>query len=164
MQRARVAAVTAVPAPAVGGAEMHQPARMTVAVRRRGRGRPAATAATGLRERAWWLMRVLGKPFTLDDLLFTLNDGTQADAHGNLSKYLAKLEIAGVLRRLKRRAAGYGPKSNGLVVWRLVRDLGPLAPVWRAKSQALWDPNGQQLIAPEQTPTDPSSTPDGDPA
>jgi hypothetical protein len=121
---------------------------MTVVVPRRPTGRPAARQATGLRERAWWLIRTLRKPFTLDDLLFTLNDGGFKDAHGNLLVYLKRLEITGVVGRLKRRAIGASPQSRGAVLWRLRQDLGPVPPVWRSKNGALWDPNSQVLIPP----------------
>lgn len=127
------------------------PARMTVPVPARGRGRPPARAAAGLRERAWWLARQLGKPFTLDDLLFTLNDRGAKDAASNLGRYLRALELAGVLQRLQRRAPGDSPKSNGRVIWRLAQDLGPQAPVYRAGQKAVWDPNTQRLLPPTTT-------------
>lgn len=122
------------------------PARMTVPARARGRGRPHAKATAGLRERAWWLARQLGKPFTLDDLLLTLNDSGAKDAASNLGRYLRGLELAGVLQRLQRRAPGCGPTSNGHVIWRLAMDLGPKAPVYRAADKAVWDPNAQRVL------------------
>ena len=127
---------------------INPPACMTVPAVPRGRGKPLAAKSAGLRERAWWLIRTLCKPFTLDDLLFTLNDSGQADAVGHLGKYLRHLERCGVLTRLARRAPGRAPTSNGCVIWRLRRDLGPKAPVWRDKAQALWDPNGKTEIRP----------------
>lgn len=130
-------------------AEMHGPARMTVALRRRQRGKPLANIAGGLRGRAWWLMRTTAR-FTLDELLLTLADGSECDAPGNLRKYLRGLERAGVLKRLKRREPGTAPTSPGHVIWRLARDLGPLAPVWREQSgaSAVWDPNAGELLRP----------------
>lgn len=122
-------------------------ARMTVAPARRRPGRPLAQRTRGLRERAWWLMRTLPR-FTLDELLFTLADGRERDAASNLGKYIRALERVGVLRRLARRAPGTAPRSNGHVIWRLVRDLGRQAPVWRSSAQALWDPNAGVAIAP----------------
>jgi hypothetical protein len=126
-------------------------ARMTVTVCRRGKGRPQQQRTSGLRERAWWLMRQHPR-FTLDDLLFTLNDSGAKDAPGNLTKYIAGLEAVGVLVRLQRRAPGRAPTSNGHVIWRLARDLGRQAPVWRAKQRALWDPNSSTLIAAAPAP------------
>lgn len=125
---------------------INPPARMAVRVAPRGRGKPQANTSSGLRERAWWLIRTLAQPFTLDDLLYTLNDGGKRDAYGNLSKYVAKLAAVGVLSRLERRAPGRGITSNGCVIWRLRVDLGPKAPVWRRAAAALWDPNRQQLV------------------
>jgi len=123
------------------------PARMRVALKPQRRGRPVATQTSGLRERAWWLMRQLPR-FTLDELLLTLADGSERDAYGNLRKYVKRLERVGVLARLHRRASGTAPTSNGLVIWRLARDLGRVAPVWRGTQGALWDPNTSALLYP----------------
>lgn len=118
----------------------------------RRRGKPFAASAGGLRERAWWLARTTRR-FTLDELLLTLADGTEGDAAGNLGKYLRGLERVGVLRRLARRVPGLAPTSNGHVIWRLVRDLGPLAPVWRQRGGgAVWDPNKGELLVPCPAP------------
>jgi hypothetical protein len=123
---------------------IHPVARMTV-VCHRGRGRPAAKRATGLRQRAWWVMREVPR-FTLDDLLFKLAEPGMKDAPGNLLKYISALERVGVLKRLDRRLPGASLTSNGHVIWRLARDLGRQAPVWRSAQQGLWDPNASVLI------------------
>lgn len=114
------------------------------------RGRPFTARTSGLRERAWWLMRRLGR-FTLDDLHLTIANGTERDAAGNLGKYISALERVGVLQRQRRRIPGDTPTSNGHIVWRLVRDLGRQAPVWRSAQQVLFDPNSGELIAPLAT-------------
>lgn len=79
--------------------------------------------------------------FTLDDLLLTLAEPGMRDAPGNLLKYVRALERVGVLVRLQRRVPGQALQSNGHVIWRLARDLGRQAPVWRSRQQLLWDPN-----------------------
>jgi hypothetical protein len=126
-------------------ARIHPVASMRVPMAKAARGRPVTHKTSGLRERAWWLMRTLPR-FTLDELLFTLNDGAYRDAAGNLQKYIRALERVGVLVRLARRLPGRTLTSNGHVIWRLARDLGRQAPVWRAALQALWDPNSGTLI------------------
>jgi hypothetical protein len=115
-------------------------ARMTVPTPKRPRGRPAAQHTSGLRERAWWLMRELPR-FTLDDLLYTLAGPDDLDAPNNLMKYIRGLERTGVLARLQRRAAGTAKTSNGRVIWRVARDLGRQAPVWKPTHLCVWDPN-----------------------
>lgn len=117
-------------------------ARMTVPVIR---GRPLTKRTTGLRERAWWVIRRLNR-FTLDELFLTAADGSERDAPANLQKYISALERVGVLVRLQRRAPGTAPTSNGHVIWRLARDLGRAAPVWRSAQQVLFDPNSGALI------------------
>lgn len=84
--------------------------------------------------------------FTLDDLLLTLAEPGMRDAPGNLLKYVRALERVGVLVRLERRAPGQARTSNGHVIWRLARDLGRQAPVWRSRQQQLWDPNARCAI------------------
>ena len=110
-----------------------------------GRGRPHTLRTSGLRERAWWLMRQVPR-FTIDDLLLTLAEGTERDAAGNLLKYTSALERVGVLVRLARRQPGSAPTSNGAVIWRLARDLGRQAPVWRSAEAVLFDPNSGALL------------------
>lgn len=118
-------------------------ARCAVVVRR---GRPNTKFGTGLRARAWWLIRK-DRIFTLEKMLFSVADGSERDAPGNLQKYISALERVGVLARLEHREPGAAATSNGHVVWRLVRDLGRKAPVWRTAQNVLFDPNSGALIA-----------------
>ena len=127
----------------------------------RPRGRPFAQQNRGLRARAWWLMRQLRR-FTLDDLLFTVAKVTDKDAKSNLGKFISGLERVGVLSRLHRCEPGQHNKSGGHVIWRLTRDLGPKAPVWRATPQVLYDPNSGALLPKlaglAATPATPAAT------
>lgn len=109
----------------------------------------------GLRERAWWLMRERRK-FTIADLLDTLADGTERDAHGNLCKYVRALERAGIVQRMRRRIPGAAPTSNGAVLWHLKRDLGRKAPVWRHREGKghVYDPNAAAVIVPPSQEAD----------
>lgn len=110
------------------------------------RGRPPTQGgATGLRGQCWWLMRELNT-FTINRLLETYADGTEKDAHNNLMRYLHRLESCGVVERLERRQPGDSLTSPGFVVWRLKRNLGVLAPVWRRLKKVLWDPNAGQIV------------------
>lgn len=105
-----------------------------------GQARRRYTRTSGLRERAWWLMREMRK-FTISDLLTTLADGTERDAAGNLGKYISVLERVGVVQRMKRRVPGVAMTSNGHIVWWLKHDLGRRAPVWRQRHGVVFDPN-----------------------
>lgn len=102
--------------------------------------------ARGLRVRAWWLMRQLGR-WTLPDLLTTLADGSQRSPRTNLLRYLHGLERAGIVRRAKRVIPGDRPGSHGHVLWMLARDLGPRAPVLRDERREVFDPNHGDTIA-----------------
>lgn len=110
-----------------------------------GQGRRRTPRTSGLRERAWWLMRELRK-FTLVDLLTTLADGSERDAGGNLRAYLTALERVGVVMRMRRRVPGTSPNSNGHVLYWLKRDLGRIAPVWRQRHRTVFDPNSGEVL------------------
>jgi hypothetical protein len=126
------------------------------------RGRPfskggAKSGATGLRGKCWWLMRELGT-FTINRLLETYATGTEKDAHNNIAHYLGHLEEVNVVERLDRRQPGEALTSPGYVVWRLTRNLGLLAPVWRREQKVLWDPNRLEIVKPLVKPIADSET------
>jgi hypothetical protein len=105
--------------------------------------------------------------FTIHQLLETYADGTEKEAQGNLGFYLRRLEAHGVVERLERRQPGTALSSNGFVVWRLTRNLGLQAPVWRRQQKVLWDPNAGQIVPlktaqaeQQQDSSVPSSEPD----
>jgi hypothetical protein len=114
-----------------------------------GRGRPLPRKAKGLREQAWWLIRQRGR-FSINTLLETLATGQEADAPGNLLKYISQLENVGVVKRSKHRlpADPHVIGSTGYTVWMLQKDLGRSAPVWRKRDRAMYDPNANQLLTP----------------
>ncbi len=108
------------------------------------------TRTTGLRERAWWVMREM-KKFTVAVLLHTLADGSERDADGNLRRYLCALAKVGVVKPTARRVPGVSPGSRGHVVWHLKRDLGRQAPVCRQRHGTVFDPNSGDTLAPLTT-------------
>jgi hypothetical protein len=85
-----------------------------------------------LRTRAWWVMRAM-PVFSMPDLLMTCATASDLAARSNLNRYLAALLRAGVLESAPA-LPGQPP------VWRLARDLGPLAPSI-SRSGELTDPN-----------------------
>lgn len=85
-----------------------------------------------LRTRAWWVMRAM-PVFSVPDLLMTCATSSDLAARNNLNRYLAALLRAGVLESAPA-LPGQPP------VWRLARDLGPLAPSI-SRSGELTDPN-----------------------
>lgn len=93
----------------------------------------------GLRARAWWVMRETGR-FTINGLLAIVADGGEADAASNLRKYIHALTRAGVLA-VDGREPPSSPTDNGAKRYRLVRNSGPRAPVWRASRGEVYDPN-----------------------
>lgn len=108
-----------------------------------GQGARPRQRPPGLRARAWWHLRA-HRLATLQDLLTTQAEGTEAAADRNVYKYLCALERAGILARSAPRRPAR--QSRGDVPWRLVRDLGPQAPVWRETARVVYDPNGGALL------------------
>jgi hypothetical protein len=92
-------------------------------------------------------MRELGS-FTINRLLETYATGDEKDAHNNINNFLFRLEAVGVVRRMDQRQPGESLTSPGYVVWRLERNLGMRAPVWRREQKVLWDPNAQCVLLP----------------
>ncbi len=103
------------------------------------------TKTIGLRQRAWWVMR-RHRVFTLPDLLATVAEGMERDAEGNLGRWLRALVQAGILR-VEGRARPTSPTSNGCLRYRLVVDGGRAAPVWRASTGEVYDPNTETVHA-----------------
>lgn len=99
-----------------------------------------------LRQRAWNAMRIQRR-FTVHDILTAATTGAEASAENNLQRYFKALCKAGVLRRLPKRAAGSAPTSNGYAQYTLVRDLGLVAPSYRAKAGNMFDHNTGKEIA-----------------
>lgn len=103
------------------------------------------TVTTGLRQRAWWVIRRHGV-FTLPELLATVADGKERAAASNLGRYLRALERTGILKQ-EGRSRPTAPTSNGSIRYRLARDLGREAPVWRQSARQVYDPNSGELYA-----------------
>ncbi|EFO32468.1 conserved hypothetical protein [Roseibium sp. TrichSKD4] len=115
------------------------------------RGRCRAAQPNTLRQRAWNAMRMSGA-FTIGDLVMAAACGVEKDPEGNLRRYLKALVNAGYLVELPVRAASSKLTSNGFKRFRLVRDTGPVAPVWRHRSKGLFDHNlgdsGEIVLCP----------------
>lgn len=108
-----------------------------------GQGQRPRNRTSGLRERAWWHLRA-HRVATLRDILTTHAEGHEAAPDINVYKYLAALERAGILVRSAQRLPAR--QSRGRVQWRLARDLGPKAPVWRESRREIFDPNGGSIL------------------
>lgn len=78
--------------------------------------------------------------FTVSSLLSVVANGDEADAPSNLGKYLRALARAGLLAEVGRDRPSVR-HSNGEIIYRLVVNKGPKAPVWRASRGEVYDPN-----------------------
>jgi len=105
------------------------------------------TRTGGLRARAWWILRK-NRSMTLIELQNSICDGSEKDPIANLRKWLTRLVKAGVLA-IKRVDDGK-LTSNGSYSYTVIKDLGPQAPLVRAKGE-VFDPNSGTLIIPPTT-------------
>ena len=95
-------------------------------------------AHNSLRQRAWSAMRLSGR-FTVGCVV-TLAAQSETNAASNIKTYITQLTLAGYLVELPQRLRN----SSGNAVlrqWRLVRDTGPHAPVYRPRIKSFFDPN-----------------------
>lgn len=96
------------------------------------------------RANAWRSMRIL-REFTVDQLVATAGIGK-----ANAYKYVRQLELAGYLGRM-REPIRY--EVGGSIVYRLLRNTGPEAPIAWLKG-GCFDPNTRQAYGVELTDAD----------
>jgi DNA-binding MarR family transcriptional regulator len=97
---------------------------------------------TSIRQRAWNAMRIT-RTFTVPEIVTAVARAGDGNIEENLRRYVRELATAGYLSRGARRRPGTAPGSNGFPVYSLVRDTGPVAPVWSQKHRAIHDFNGR---------------------
>lgn len=114
------------------------------------------TMTGGLRAKAWWVLRK-NRTMTLAELMLTICTGKETSADANLRRWLNYLVRMGLVSR--ERVADGKPTSNGSYRYTLLRDLGPKAPVMRAKTGVLFDPNSMTVL---DIPPHPGPLPQGE--
>nr|WP_319485491.1 hypothetical protein [uncultured Cohaesibacter sp.] len=93
-----------------------------------------------LRQRAWNAMRMSGA-FTIGDIVMAASTGSEKNADNNLQRYFCALVKARYLTVLPVRVRGTKLTSNGFKRFRLMKDTGPIAPIYRANKGCLFDHN-----------------------
>jgi hypothetical protein len=81
---------------------------------------------------------------TLIELQTTICDGSEKDPVANLRKWLNKLVAAGVMEVV--RIDDGKLTSNGSYCYTVTKNLGPKAPIVRAKTGDVFDPNTNQVV------------------
>lgn len=92
------------------------------------------------RQRLWNAMRMSGT-FTAGDVIMAARGTRDVYPEQNAASYINRLRRAGYLMEMPRRVPGTARTSNGYKQYRLVRDTGPVAPVWNARAHAMRDHN-----------------------
>lgn len=111
--------------------------------RAHGKGRPPNLDSA--RQRAWTAMRV-AKRFTVADLAVAVRRVGDPDPSHNLGKYCRSLVEAGILVTGMFRADDGVPNSNGLKVYRLLRDVGHVAPMVRRQGRGVFVPETGEVL------------------
>jgi len=93
-----------------------------------------------MRQRAWQAMRMSGA-FTIGDIAIAAASSKDYSPERNLQKYFRALRAAGYLIELPIRARGTALTSNGFKRFRLMKDTGPIAPVFRQAQKSIFDHN-----------------------
>lgn len=98
--------------------------------------------ANTFRQRVWTAMRMSGT-FTIGDLELAARRDEKGAANV-IGYYLRKLAAAGYVVELPVRKAGVHLTSNGFKRFRLLKDTGPIAPVYQEKRKRIFDHNSQE--------------------
>ncbi|WP_457798133.1 hypothetical protein [Methylocystis sp. S23] len=107
---------------------------------------PQAPKTGRLRQRAWNAMRIK-KRFTVEDLVTLASRGGEKLPHNNLQRYLRALAAAGyVTKRASRSMEGQSPASNGLIVYRLEKNSGEVAPSVAHDGRSIFDHNTKERV------------------
>lgn len=109
-------------------------------------GKVRAKVSNTFRDRAWRSMRVR-RQFTIADIVADAAADGDTDPESNVGRYLRALGMAGYVKEMRERAPGTRLTSNGFKRFVLVKDTGPVAPVYRPKARTLHDYNLQEEIA-----------------
>ena len=92
------------------------------------------------RDRAWRAMRVR-RQFTMDDIVADAATDDDADPKNNVARFIRFLRLSGYVAEQRSRQPGTRLTSAGLKRFSLIRDTGPLAPVFRPKTGMVHDYN-----------------------
>ncbi|TCT37672.1 helix-turn-helix transcriptional regulator [Martelella mediterranea] len=98
-----------------------------------------------LRQRAWAAMR-MSASFTLGDLVVAASRDDR-DATSNAGRYVRALVLAGYVIEMPVRQKGTRMTSNGFKRYRLVRNTGPVAPVYRPGKHTIYDYNLREDVS-----------------
>lgn len=97
------------------------------------------------RQRAWRAIR-MRKSFTFGDIAADAGRGEERQDTENAARFIRQLSKAGIVAALPRRVKGSTMGSNGFKKFILLKDLGPLVPVYRPAQNCFHDFNsGEDL-------------------
>jgi len=97
------------------------------------------------RQRAWRAMKVR-RVFTIGEVVADAACGDEGRPRDNAARYINRLAQAGYVKELPRRSPGTAAGSNGFKQFRLIRNSGPKAPVFRTGPCVMHDPNTREDV------------------
>ena len=93
-----------------------------------------------VRQRAWNVMRI-NPVFTYDELAMAANKSSVLHTRANIEKYVRKLVATGFVNELTTRTPGSKLTSNGFKKFSLIKNTGPIAPVFQGHKRGVFDHN-----------------------
>lgn len=97
------------------------------------------------RQRLWTAMR-MSRTFTIGDVAMIAARPDDESPENNAAWYVRRLRWAGYVAELPVRQKGTRLTSTGFKRYRLLKDTGSVAPVYRPKIRALYDHNTQEAL------------------
>ncbi len=109
------------------------------------RRKPRPRNPNSFYQRVWTALRYL-RTATAPDIVMLVGAPDYRTPRTMIRKLMCWLKAAGVVVELDRREPSTKSGGRGFKRFRLVRDLGPFVPIWRARDQRLFDPNSGELL------------------
>lgn len=98
------------------------------------------------RQRLWTAMR-MSKTFTVGEVAMIASRESEESPENNAAWYIRHLKDAEYLVELPVRQKGTRLTSNGYKRYRLLKDTGSLAPVYRPKTKEVFDHNTGEAVS-----------------
>ncbi|MCW9036239.1 MAG: hypothetical protein OQJ97_18635 [Rhodospirillales bacterium] len=105
---------------------------------------PRKHIAGTVRGAVWKVLRE-GNKTTIPEIESLIDDESRSHA-SNIGKYLNILKKAGYVKVMPKREQGFALTSNGFNRYLLIKNTGPLNPIWSAKLGGVYDRNLSEMV------------------
>lgn len=98
-----------------------------------------------LRASAWAAMRVMNS-FSTEEIVAVIKDDPTNQDQDNITRYCRALNQAGILVLMPTRGRKNSTTSNGFKRYRILNDVGDIAPTHRVRSNDVFDHNSRAAL------------------